>query len=170
VFAIDLHARKAQLIAEAAKRLGLDNLEARAADATLPIPGEPPESFDLVLADAPCSGLGTIRRHPEVKLRRTAEDSDRLAALQAKILAQLSTSVRRGGLLVYAVCTLLPEECDEQVERFLAAHPGFREDPPTGNWCLDPTGECLDARGRLRTLPDRTGTDGFFAVRLRKEQ
>ena len=168
VLAIDLHARKAQLIADAARRLGLDNVRALAADATLPIPGEADGSFDLVLVDAPCSGLGTIRRHPEVKLRRTPDDVDRLAALQQKILGQLTRAVRRGGLLVYAVCTLIPEECDEQVTRFLAANPGWREDPPP--WSLyQGLRDCVDPAGRLRTLPNRTGTDGFFAVRLRKE-
>src|SRR5205814_3502589 len=70
VLAVDLHARKALNIEAAARRLGLSNLEARAADLTLPLPDVAEASFDLVLLDAPCSGLGTLRRHPEVKLRR----------------------------------------------------------------------------------------------------
>jgi 16S rRNA (cytosine967-C5)-methyltransferase len=179
VLAIDLHARKAQGIADQAKRLGLANLRALAADATLPIPGDT-GPFDLVLVDAPCSGLGTLRRHPEVKLRRTPADVDRLASLQARILGQAAKVVRPGGHLVFALCTLVREECDEQVERFLAAHPAFREDPPpwsdgqgTGfpSWSGDQGAlrDCVDEKGRLRTLPHRTGTDGFFAVRLRKE-
>jgi 16S rRNA (cytosine967-C5)-methyltransferase len=163
VLAVDLHARKATSIAEAARRLGLDNLEARAADAMLPIPDAPFESFDLVLLDAPCSGLGTLRRHPEVKLRRTPEDVDRLAQLQAKLLASVQRYVRPGGLLVHAVCTLTPEESEEQVQRFLAAAPQFRvEQPPPGF-----PADALD-RDFLRTLPHRTGTDGFFAARLRR--
>jgi 16S rRNA (cytosine967-C5)-methyltransferase len=163
VLAVDLHARKARIIAEAAQRLGLENLEARAADAMLPIPDATPESFDLVLLDAPCSGLGTLRRHPEVKLRRTPEDVDRLAQLQARLLAAVQRYVKPGGLLVYAVCTLTPEECDEQVRRFLERHPGFRLDAaPDG---IPP--DCLE-KSFLRTLPHRTGTDGFFAARLRR--
>ena len=180
VLAIDLHARKAQGIAEQARRLGLSNLRSLAADATLPIPGEAENSFDLVLVDAPCSGLGTLRRHPEVKLRRTPADVDRLASLQARILGQVAKAVRPGGHLVFALCTLTREECDEQVERFLATHPAFREDPPawssvTGSglppWSADPVAlrDCIDQRGRLRTLPHRTGTDGFFAARLLRE-
>ena len=169
VLAIDLHARKAQGIAEQAQRLGLANLRALAADATLPIPGEADAGFDLVLVDAPCSGLGTLRRHPEVKLRRTPADVDRLAALQARILGQAAKAVRPGGHLVFALCTLVREECDEQVERFLAAHPSFREDPPPWSAGQGPLRDCVDERGRLRTLPHRTGTDGFFAARLRKE-
>src|SRR5439155_9034719 len=112
-------------------RLGLAEVRALAADATLPLPGQGP--FDLALVDAPCSGLGTLRRHPEVKLRRTPEDVDRLAGLQSRLLTQVSRSVKPGGLLVYAVCTVTPEECDEQVDRFLSEHPEFHpERPPPG--------------------------------------
>jgi len=168
VVAIDLHTRKAQVIAEAAQRLGLKNLEARAADASLPLPGET-KGFDLVLVDAPCSGLGTLRRHPEVKLRRTPADLDRLAGLQRKLLEQCALSVKPGGLLVYALCTLTPEECDEQIERFLSSHPGFKPEPPPAGWALPAADVCIDARGRLMTFPHRDGTDGFFAARLRKE-
>jgi 16S rRNA (cytosine967-C5)-methyltransferase len=124
----------------------------------------------LALIDAPCSGLGTLRRHPEVKLRRTPQDVDNLARLQAKLLDRVAQSVNPGGLLVYAVCTLTPEESDEQVDRFVAAHPGFRPEPPPSGWALPAAdADCLDARGRLFTPPHRTGTDGFFAVRLRKD-
>ncbi|MFL5425723.1 MAG: 16S rRNA (cytosine(967)-C(5))-methyltransferase RsmB [Myxococcales bacterium] len=166
VLAIDLHARKAKLVEDAARRLGLANVRALAADATQPLPGDP--RFDVVLLDAPCSGFGTVRRHPEVKLRRTPEDVDRLSQVQARLLAAVSRSVKGGGLLVYSVCTLTPEECDEQVERFLAAHPDFSPEPPPAGWAMPRAAvECLDARGRLLTLPHRTGTDGFFAVRLR---
>ena len=168
VLAVDLHARKARQTEEAAHRLGLTNVRALAADATLPLAGEAP--FDIALIDAPCSGLGTLRRHPEVKMRRTPEDVDRLSALQARLLEQVSLAVKPGGLLVYALCTLTPEECDEQVQRFLDARPGFRLEPPPRGWALPAADvDCLDAQGRLRTLPHRTGTDGFFAVRLRKE-
>src|SRR4051812_19860113 len=163
VLAVDLHARKAKNIADAARRMGLGNVETLAADVALPIPGALEGSFDLVLLDAPCSGLGTLRRHPEVKLRRTPEDVDRLAQLQSKLLAAVQRYVRPGGLLVYALCTLAPEECDEQVERFLREHTDFRLDPAPAGFPAD----CLD-RDFLRTLPHRTGTDGFFAARLRR--
>jgi len=164
VLAVDLHARKASSIAEAAQRLGLGNLEARAADAMLPIPDAPFESFDLVLLDAPCSGLGTLRRHPEVKLRRTPEDVDRLAQLQAKLLASVQRYVRPGGLLVQrrlhadaggigGAGAAIPE----RVARSSAS-----------------SGRRPDSRRRLSTAtssapwPHRTGTDGFFAARLRR--
>ena len=103
-------------------------------------------------------------------MRRTPEDVDRLAALQARLLSQVSRSVRSGGLLVYALCTLTPEECDEQVGRFLSEHPEFHPEPPPPGWALPAAeSDCLDSQGRLFVLPHRSGTDGFFAVRLRKE-
>jgi 16S rRNA (cytosine967-C5)-methyltransferase len=160
---VDLHARKARIIEEAAQRLGIENLKCVAADALLPIPGAEPSSFDLVLLDAPCSGLGTLRRHPEMKMRRTPDDVDRLAQLQARLLSAVQRYVKPGGLLVYALCTLTPEECDEQVRRFLSARADFRIDPPPAGF----PSECLDAPF-MRTLPHRTGTDGFFAARLRR--
>jgi 16S rRNA (cytosine967-C5)-methyltransferase len=167
VLAVDLHARKAQQVEEAARRLGLPEVHAVAADATVPLPGQAP--FDVALVDAPCSGFGTLRRHPEVKLRRTPEDVDRLAALQARLLAQVAREVKPGGLLVYSVCTLTPEECDGQVEQFLANHPEFRPERPPPSWALSAAEtECIDQLGLLRTSPSRNATDGFFAVRLRK--
>ena len=78
--------------------------------------------------------------------------------------------MKPGGLLVYSVCTLTPEECDEQVQRFLTSHPTFHLERPPPGWALPPADpDCIDEEGRLRTLPHRTGTDGFYAVRLRKE-
>lgn len=168
VVAIDLHAKKAQVIAEAAARLGHGNLEARAADAGLPLPGEAKESFDLVLADAPCSGLGTLRRHPEVRLRRTPADVDRLAALQLKLLENLAGYVKPGGLLVYALCTLTPEECEEVPRRLLAGHPELVPAPPEGAWALPAALPLAGADGRLAVLPHKVRADGFFALRLRK--
>src|SRR5947208_16486438 len=143
--------------------MGLGNLRALAADVMLPIPELPFESFDLVLLDAPCSGLGTLRRHPEVKLRRTPDDVDRLAKLQARVLASVQRYVKPGGLLVYALCTLTPEECDEQVERFTKAFPASVLDAPPPGF----PAHCLSGKFML-TMPHRTGTHGFFAARSRR--
>src|SRR5262249_54094489 len=125
VLATDLHAHKLHRLEAEARRLGLwDRLRLRAHDALTPLPrGEGP--FDAVLLDAPCSGLGTLRRHPELRYRRTEEDVARLAQLQAQLLEQVQSQVRPGGLLVYAVCSTEPEEGLQQVERFVAAHPAF---------------------------------------------
>jgi 16S rRNA (cytosine967-C5)-methyltransferase len=138
-----------------AERLGVDAVVAEA-DARRPPTTRP---FDAVLVDAPCSGLGTLRRHPEIKWRRRPEDVARLAALQGEIVAGVAPLVKPGGLLVYAVCTRTVDETTGVVEALLAAHPRFVVEPARG--------PCIDADGCLRTAPYRHGLDGFFAARLR---
>jgi 16S rRNA (cytosine967-C5)-methyltransferase len=127
--------------------------------------GRPPctRPFDAVLVDAPCSGLGTLRRHPELRWRRRPADIPRLAALQLGLLAGVAPLVRPGGILVYAVCTLTQEENEGVVQRFLGAHPRFvREDART-----QAPEALVTSGGALTTFPHRHGLDGFFAVRLR---
>jgi len=122
---------------------------------------------DAVLVDAPCTGTGTLRRNPDLKWRTDAGDVARLVAAQRAILAAAAPLVRPGGCLVYATCSLLEQENDEQVAWFEALHP---------DWVRRPAGEVLQAqgaqlnpeaiaRGLLRLLPHRDGSDGFFAVR-----
>jgi 16S rRNA (cytosine967-C5)-methyltransferase len=115
-----------------------------------------------VLVDAPCSNLGVLRRNPDVKWRRTAEDIARAPALQQSILAAAAIMVRPGGYLVYATCSLEPEENDEVTRAFLAAQPSFAVEAPAEFPIA------LDAGGTLRCLPHRHGTDGFTAIRLRR--
>jgi 16S rRNA (cytosine967-C5)-methyltransferase len=142
-------------------RLGADVL-ALAADAR-----RPPlrATFDGVLVDAPCSGLGTLSRHPEVRWRRRPEDVPRLAALQGELLAGIAPLVRPGGLLVYAVCTLTHDENDAVVDAFLARHPRFVVEHATRDGGAPDA--LVTSRGFLRTLPHRHQLDGFFAARLR---
>lgn len=162
--AVDVHKGKMRDIDDAAQKLGLSIIRSHAADATLPLPFAPPEGYDLVLVDAPCSGLGTVRRHPELKTRRTAEDVTRLAALQAQILDNVAGVVKPGGLLVYATCTFVREECEDQVARFLARHPAFARAAPPDNG-LD-WSALVNAQGELVLDAHHHGTDGFFAARL----
>jgi len=162
VVASDLHANKLPKIAAEASRLGLSKrITLSTADASMPLP-EALGDFDVVFVDAPCSGLGTLRRHPELRYRRTEADLASLAALQRAILESAQARLRPGGLLVYAVCTTEPGEGADQIELFLRSHPDFTSEPPRG---LDhlPTWQ-----GYLRTLPGPEGLDGFFAARLRK--
>lgn len=163
VVAIDLHPHKLRKIDAEARRLGLtDRLTVRAHDATQPLPPELGE-FHAVLVDAPCSGLGTLRRHPELRYRRKEEDLPRLAALQRQILEQCQEQVPPGGLLVYAVCSVDPLEGADQIEMFLRSHPEFTAEPPANAPRALPTWQ-----GHLRTLPGPEGLDGFFAARLRR--
>src|SRR5439155_27095065 len=117
---------------------------------------------DRVLVDAPCSNLGVLRRNPDAKWRRGATDLALNAERQARILEAAAALVKPGGRLVYATCSLEPEENDDVARGFLAAHPEFRPDPP-GEFPLP-----LDPDGTLRCLPHHHGTDGFTAVRFRR--
>ena len=119
---------------------------------------------DAVLIDVPCTGTGTFRRHPDARWRLKISDLAVMAALQKTILRAAAKVVKQGGLLIYSTCSLEPEENDEQVDWFLSENPDWiLESPPEGS--VAP--ELLD-RGRLRVLPQRHGTDGAFAARLRR--
>jgi 16S rRNA (cytosine967-C5)-methyltransferase len=160
VTAVELHANKLPKMATEAKRLGL-TLAMQVLDASKPLPASWSD-FDVVFVDAPCSGLGTLRRHPELRWRRQEADLAGLAALQRTILTACEAAVRPGGLLVYAVCTTEPLEGADQVELFLRSHPEYTSEPPSG------LGQLPLSQGYLRTLPGPEGLDGFFAARLRK--
>ncbi|MEO7963244.1 MAG: 16S rRNA (cytosine(967)-C(5))-methyltransferase RsmB [Gemmatimonadaceae bacterium] len=119
---------------------------------------------DAVLVDAPCTGTGTFRRHPDARWRLRVSDLAVTASLQRAIVRSAAELVKPGGLLIYSTCSLEPEENDEQVELFLSKHPGWSlEAPPAGAV----PAAVLDA-GRLRVLPQRHGVDGAFAARLRR--
>jgi len=149
-----------------AARLGLRNLAAVQADATA-LPIDPAWRADAVLVDAPCSGLGTLRQHPEIRWRRTARDLADLAGVQRRLLDAAAVRVRAGGVLAYATCTISAIENAGVVDDFLAAHRDFAIDDPRPHL---PAGahELVDRRGFLHTFPHRHGLDGFFAVRLKR--
>jgi len=159
VVAVELHPRKADLLRVEAERRGLA-VRVLCADASRPVPGLEPGSFDAVLVDAPCAGLGTLRRHPELKLRRKPEDLPRMAALQLAIARAMAPYARPGAPLTYAVCSLSRAEGPE-VARALVAH-GLRRSPPPEGFPAD----LLTPEGDLLTLPHRHGCDGFYALRL----
>lgn len=129
---------------------------------------EPGFEADAVLLDAPCSATGIFRRHPDVLHRVRPRLIAEMAELQAQLLPRAARWVRPGGLLVYATCSLEPEEGEQQIERFLAEHPGFAIDPVLPDEL--PEGLSAHPRGWLRTLPgmlaEQGGLDGFFMVRL----
>jgi 16S rRNA (cytosine967-C5)-methyltransferase len=119
---------------------------------------------DAVLIDVPCTGTGTFRRHPDARWRLKVSDLAVMSALQKTLIRAAAKVVKPGGLLVYSTCSLEPEENDEQVDSFLSENPDWiLEAPPEGS--VAP--ELLDG-GRLRVLPQRHGTDGAFAARLRR--
>ena len=159
VLAADRDPERAGVLAANASRLGVGSLSVVVADGVRP--PLRPGSFDRVLVDAPCSGLGVLRRRPDARWRVRPDDPARLAALQRRLLAAAVELVRPGGTLVYSVCTLTREET-AGVDRWLAlVHPDLAALPPPGQpWV--PAG-----RGGL-LLPQAAGTDGMFVLALRR--
>ena len=160
VVACDASASRLGRVVETAARLGTSNLFPVVADARFPVIGR----SDAVLLDAPCTGTGTFRRHPDARWRLKPSDLAVMGAVQRALLNAAAAVVAPGGLLVYSTCSLEQEENDAQVEAFLADHPEFTLEPPPPGAVPD---AALDA-GRLRVLPHVHGTDGAFAARLRR--
>jgi 16S rRNA (cytosine967-C5)-methyltransferase len=160
VIASDKSLGRLQRLLANERRLETTNLFPLVADARSPAISP----VDAVLIDGPCTGTGTFRRHPDARWRLKVSDLAVMSALQKTILRAAAKVVKPGGLLVYSTCSLEPEEYDEQVEQFLSGNPEWiLEAPPEGS--VAP--ELLDG-GRLRVLPQRHGTDGAFAARLRR--
>lgn len=157
--AAERNRRRAARLVENLRRAGSGRERVVLADAAFPAV----RPVDAVLLDAPCLGTGTFARHPEARLRVSPAALRALARTQAALLAGVASAVRPGGLLVYATCSLEPEENEDQVAAFLRAHPDFRRDPSAA---LPP--DCLSPDGDLALLPHRHGTDGAFAARLRR--
>jgi 16S rRNA (cytosine967-C5)-methyltransferase len=120
--------------------------------------------FDLVLVDAPCSGLGTIRREPEIRWRRSEEELARFADLQQRMLHHAARTVRPGGRLVYATCSSEPEENEAVAAAFLIAHPTFRALPGHDLPLSSGVRQVIDASGHLRTTPFEHGLEAFFSA------
>lgn len=165
VIALDRHSRRLELIRRASRRLGLENIASRRADATQPLDKVlENQLFDRVLVDAPCSGLGTLRRNPDARWRVHARDPHALAETQLAILRQASRTLRPGGQLVYSTCTLLPEENEGVIDAFLHNAKDFST--VTRDRAPQALAPLIDDDGILRCLPHRHDTDGFTAVRL----
>jgi 16S rRNA (cytosine967-C5)-methyltransferase len=163
--ALERHPQRAAMVRRVVRRLGLERVvtvagDARTADRLLGA-----ARFDRILVDAPCTGLGTLRGHPEVRWTRNADDPARLARLQYAIVEGVLPLLRPGGALVYATCTLTVEENEGVVAAVLAAHPDLARDD-AGSVLPATARGLVDATGALRTLPHRDDLDGFYAVRL----
>lgn len=167
VVALDARKGAGGRVAELARRLGISNLDTVIGDARRVAEMFSRSSFDRVLVDAPCSGLGTLRSHPELRWRRTPEAIAGLARLQREILEGVAKVVRPDGILLYATCTLVGAENDEVVRTFLEAHPEFRLDDPRAD-LPEPARPLVGEDGVFRTFPHRHDLEGFFAVRFRR--
>ncbi|MBE5783848.1 MAG: 16S rRNA (cytosine(967)-C(5))-methyltransferase RsmB [Clostridiales bacterium] len=165
VYAWDLHDHRVELIRASMKRLQLDNVRPAVRDASV-VKDELVGSMDAVLLDAPCSGLGVMDNKPDIKFRATSAGVAELAATQEKLLDACCRYVKKGGVMVYSTCSILPEENGDQVKTFLEKHPEFE---------LAPLPAFFDEKFRkqytetgLQLLPHRDGVEGFFIARMRR--
>lgn len=165
VLALDLHAHKIRLIEQNAKRQHVDavvktqNIDARKIKELVS-----DETFDKILIDAPCSGLGLMRRKPEIRYSKTPEDLISLKKIQLDILVSLAPLLKKGGRLIYSTCTITHEENEEVIETFLRDHPAYTIEPVY----LENKYINLDEDDMLRLYPHQYGTDGFFICSLTK--
>lgn len=150
IIASDIYRRKLDLVDKEARRLGITNIETRSWDATR-VDSSMVEKADRVLVDAPCSGLGVIRRKPEIKYREFTEDMELLPKKQLAILSASSNYVKPGGTLLYSTCTINPLENEKVTEKFLKKNPSFK------------------SVERMVLSPNVDGTDGFYICVMRKE-
>jgi 16S rRNA (cytosine967-C5)-methyltransferase len=152
LWACDIHEHKEKLVQEQAERLGLSSVRTLVTDARKLQEQFPAESFDRILLDAPCSGLGVIRRKPDMKWTKTEQELNGICVIQRELLEKIHPLVRPGGVLVYSTCTLEYNENEGMVKQFLESHPEFELDPPQP----------------LQIYPYEHHSDGFFIAKLRK--
>jgi 16S rRNA (cytosine967-C5)-methyltransferase len=177
VVAVERNRRRAGVLARTAQRLRAANVRVEIGDATLPRPAA--GSFDRVLVDPPCSGLGTLQARADLRWRVTAANVSQMARAQAAMLAAGAGALRPGGVLVYSTCTISPTENERLIAAFLDSHPGFGLDDlaaelPALRLCPQgaPTNRAAPAArsaglaGLVQTLPHRDRTAGFFIARL----
>lgn len=166
LIALDNSARGIERIRENIARLNLHSIEVARADTTKELSGKLSALYDRILVDAPCSGLGTLRSHPEIKWHRQESDIRRSSGLQSKILDGVAAHLKPGGVLVYSTCTLCREENEQIVENFLAAHKEFELEDAARY--LPEAAKHMVRGNFFQALPHGHNTDGFFAARMRK--
>ena len=166
LIALDKSEKGIDRIRQNASRLGLVSLYAAKSHVSHQLPAEFRGPYDRILVDAPCSGLGTLRSHPEIKWHRDESDIKRLSHLQKNIINRVVHHLKPGGVLVYSTCTLTEDENEKVVEDFLQHHKEFVLDDAAGY--LPQEADSLVRGSYYMALPHRHNTDGFFAARIRK--
>ncbi|HFU4116169.1 TPA: 16S rRNA (cytosine(967)-C(5))-methyltransferase RsmB [Streptococcus suis] len=164
VIALDLYEHKLALIEENAQRLGLaDKIETKLLDASRVHEEFGPDTFDKILVDAPCSGIGLIRRKPDIRYNKAAMDFENLKNIQLQILDSVCQSLKIGGIITYSTCTIIAKENQEVIDEFLQTHPNFEQvllGHPRADIMVD---------GCLLITPEQYQTDGFFIGQLRRK-
>jgi 16S rRNA (cytosine967-C5)-methyltransferase len=162
IVAVDIQGQKLTSLQTNAARLGISIIETLEGDAAGSLKMAAPQKFDRILIDAPCSGLGSLRRNPEIKWRLLPQDIIKSAALQRRLLKNAVRFLKTGGRLVYSTCTNLPEENDEIIADFIENHSGFHRMPLPASMPEAFT----DERGYFKTETHLFGVDGFFGAIL----
>jgi len=165
ISAMDRDGRKLAKLDKEMQRLGITIVSSLTTDLQTVKTRENLEMFDRILLDAPCTGLGVIRRNPDAKWARTPQDIDRCARKQVELLVNLAPHLKPDGVLVYAVCSTEPEETQGVIHSFLDKQSDFMIDDNFSD-LPESLSHLMDPHGWLKTAPHRHGTDGFFAVRL----
>jgi 16S rRNA (cytosine967-C5)-methyltransferase len=177
IYALDRKGARLDLVRSNCARLGITSVVpvqgdvrsavewSRAVGSSKTADGRP--TFDRILVDAPCSGLGVLRRHPEAKWRKDSESFDRHQSLQLQILELVAPCLRAGGVLVYSTCSTEPEENQAVIDEFCCTHAEFRR-VSVAPWLPTAAQEFLTGRGDLSTMGNRYSMDGFYAARLKK--
>lgn len=166
VTALDIHEHKVRLIEQNAQRLHVkDVVETKVMDARSTGETFEAEAFDRILVDAPCSGLGLMRRKPDIKYNKKASDFDKLPEIQLDILNSAAPTLKPGGILVYSTCTIVSDENQNVIAQFLATHPEFEQAP----LAVSPVLEQSIQKDMLTLYPQTFMTDGFFISCLRKK-
>ncbi|WP_367301993.1 methyltransferase domain-containing protein, partial [Lactobacillus helveticus] len=161
VTALDIHEKKLRLVKENARRMHvLDKVTTKACDARKAHEIFKAGEFTKILVDAPCSGLGLLRRKPEIRYTKSLQDLRNLQKIQLTILDSISKLLKAEGELVYSTCSISMEENEEVVKRFLRIHPGFELKPFSLSKLESKT-------GMLKIMPDQDGNDGFFIAKFR---
>ena len=163
VTALDLYDHKLDLIQENAQRLGVaDRVQTQKLDARKVYEFFGKDSFDKILVDAPCSGIGLLRRKPDIKYNKETADFASLQQIQLEILGSVCQTLRKGGIITYSTCTIVSEENFQIVEAFLESHPEFEQ--------VKLEHECKDILkdGCILITPELYGSDGFFISQFRK--
>lgn len=167
IVAADVNRVRLDQLRKRARRAGVSNVRVSEIQNLADLDKQYRAYFDIVFIDAPCSGLGTIRRNPGMKWMVTEETISELSGKQLQIVSASSSLVKHGGILVYATCTLLREENEGVVEKFLRQHAEFDLVDP-GEYSADRQAQQFASSGYIRLMPHRHGTDGFFCAVLKR--
>jgi 16S rRNA (cytosine967-C5)-methyltransferase len=172
ITALDVHPHKIQLIEANAFRLGISIIKSRQGDARTADELLAGQTFDRILVDAPCTGLGVIRRKPDIKWHKWQEDAQAISDIQYDILCTAARLLSEDGKMVYSTCTVQPEENEMLIRRFLAEHPEWELDASLAQDMPEALREKYTtlAEGYMQILPHHFHTDGFFISRLKRKQ